>query len=104
MAPTAEQLTATALRLAPSYLCADTEPLRRFVTRTSSFTKEDFEQLLKTPGMFTVKDAATQMRGITSVARLRSGRPARSRQLLQQPTQPVRRRRRRYGMVAGDAN
>ncbi|GAB4817520.1 hypothetical protein N2152v2_004566 [Parachlorella kessleri] len=73
----------------------DTEPLRRFVTRTSSFTKEDFEQLLKTPGMFTVKDAATQMRGISSVARLRSGRPARSRQLLQQPTQAVRRRRRR---------
>lgn len=38
----------------------DTEPLRRFVTRTSSFSKEDFEQLLRSPGMFAVKDPHLQ--------------------------------------------
>lgn len=37
---------------APPALPADGGPLRRFVTRSSSFTKEDFDKLLQHTGMF----------------------------------------------------
>lgn len=44
------------------FVGADTEPLRRFVTRSSSFTQNDFEELLRSPGMFQVKDPHFQVR------------------------------------------